>query len=77
LDAADFDDSGSIDISDAIGLLRYSFIAGMPPAAPFPVFEAGVTILGDTNSKGILIVERGAQIFAVGTETHPVVFTSD
>ncbi len=39
--------------------------------------EAGVTILGDSGSKATLIIDRGARIEAVGTRTHPVVFTSD
>ncbi|MGQ9589177.1 MAG: hypothetical protein ACUVYA_02655 [Planctomycetota bacterium] len=135
LDALDFDDSGSIEITDAIGLLRFAFTGGAAPAAPFPVFEAdptpdalaclpevpgsvtaggsiltgeitqdvtlradktyrivsgaymkpgttltiepGVTIFGDSATRAFLALERGARIFAVGTRTHPVVFTSD
>jgi hypothetical protein len=135
LDAADFDDNGEIDIVDAVGLLPYLFTAGIPPAAPFPVFDAdptpdelsclpevpgavsdggselsgditeditltndktyrlvggvfvkdgatltidpGVTILCDSTDEAYLAIERGAKIFAVGTRTHPVVFTSD
>ncbi len=39
--------------------------------------EPGVTIFGDSATKPYLVVERGAKIFADGTETHPIVFTSD
>ncbi len=37
---------------------------------------AGTVIMGDKATKGSLIVERGAQIYANGTKTHPIVFTS-
>ena len=36
-DAADFDDSGALDLTDAVGLLDYIFRDGPSPAAPFPV----------------------------------------
>jgi len=39
--------------------------------------EAGVTIMGDSATRAALVVERGAKMEAVGTRTHPVVFTSD
>ncbi len=39
--------------------------------------EAGVTVLGDSESQGLLIVERGGKLICNGTATHPVVFTSD
>ncbi len=135
LDALDADDGGTINLSDVIALLRYTFLDGARPAAPFPIFEAdsttdtlsclpevpggvaeggsvlsgdiagdvhltpdktyrlvsgasikdgatltidaGVTVLGDSATKAYLVVERGARIFAAGTRTHPVVFTSD
>lgn len=38
--------------------------------------DSGVIIKGDKNTKGSLIVERGAKIYAVGTATAPIVFTS-
>lgn len=38
--------------------------------------DSGVVIKGDKNTKGTLIVERGAKIYANGTKNHPVVFTS-
>jgi len=42
--------------------------------------EEGTTILGkegSSTSAGLLVIERGARIVAVGTATHPVVFTSE
>jgi hypothetical protein len=47
-----------------------------PPA--ILTIEEGTTILGDAGAenRGVLVVERGAKLVAVGTETHPVVFTT-
>lgn len=39
--------------------------------------EAGVTVLGESSSDGLLVIERGGKLNAVGTATHPVVFTTD
>jgi hypothetical protein len=39
--------------------------------------DSGVIIKGDKNTKGTLIVERGAKIYANGTATAPIVFTSN
>jgi hypothetical protein len=36
LDACDANDSGGIDISDAVSILFYLFAGGEPPAAPGP-----------------------------------------
>lgn len=38
--------------------------------------EPGTVIFGDKVSKGALVINRGAKIEAVGTETEPIVFTS-
>ncbi len=38
--------------------------------------EPGTVIKGDNASKGILLIEPGAQILAEGTATAPIVFTS-
>jgi trypsin-like peptidase len=35
-EAADFDDNGTVDLSDVIGLLDSLFLGGVDPAAPFP-----------------------------------------
>ena len=39
--------------------------------------EPGTVIKGDKNSKGTLIIKRGAKINATGTSTQPIVFTSN
>ncbi|MBD3358559.1 MAG: hypothetical protein GF363_15475 [Chitinivibrionales bacterium] len=41
------------------------------------IIEPGVTIHGEKSSIGTLIISRGAKIIAVGTQTAPIVFTSD
>ncbi len=38
--------------------------------------EPGTVIMGDKDSKGTLIIERGAKIMANGTAAKPIVFTS-
>lgn len=40
------------------------------------IIQPGTTIISDIAEKGALCVERGAQIFAEGTPTKPIVFTS-
>ena len=40
------------------------------------VIPAGTVILGEFNSKGTLIIERGGKIIANGTPDAPVIFTS-
>jgi len=40
------------------------------------IIQPGTTIISDISEKGALCVERGAQIFAEGTSTKPIVFTS-
>jgi Secretion system C-terminal sorting domain len=39
--------------------------------------DPGVIIRGDKDTKGALIIERGAKIKAMGTVTSPIVFTSN
>lgn len=39
-------------------------------------FAAGSVIVGDTNSKGALIIEQNSRLIADGTATDPIVFTS-
>jgi hypothetical protein len=39
-------------------------------------FAPGSVILGDTVQKGALIIEQNSKIFAEGTATEPIVFTS-
>ncbi len=39
--------------------------------------EPGTVIKGDKDTKAALIIERGAKIFAEGTASQPIVFTSE
>lgn len=39
--------------------------------------EAGTTIKGDSETGGVLVITKGAKIMAEGTETDPIVFTSN
>ncbi len=39
--------------------------------------QPGTVIRGDKDSKGTLLVERGAKLMAVGTANQPIVFTSN
>tara|TARA_R110000772_G_scaffold247052_1_gene360822 strand:+ start:110 stop:1420 length:1311 start_codon:yes stop_codon:yes gene_type:complete len=39
--------------------------------------EAGTVILGDYKSKGSLIISNGSQIIAEGTQTDPIIFSSN
>lgn len=39
--------------------------------------QPGTVIRGDKNSKGTLLIERGAKLMAEGTSANPIVFTSN
>lgn len=39
--------------------------------------EPGTVIIGDAETKGTLVITKGAQIMAQGQETDPIVFTSN
>jgi hypothetical protein len=39
--------------------------------------QAGTKIIGETGTRGTLVVERGGKINAVGTREQPILFTSD
>jgi hypothetical protein len=39
--------------------------------------EPGTVIIGDRESKGTLIIQMGGKIYAEGTSTNPIVFTSE
>lgn len=39
--------------------------------------EPGTVIIGDADSKGTLVITKGAQIMAKGQETDPIIFTSN
>jgi len=39
--------------------------------------DPGTVIIGDAESKGTLIITKGAQLIAEGSETDPIIFTSN
>jgi hypothetical protein len=41
------------------------------------VIQPGTRIVGETATRGTLVIDRGAQIVADGTREQPIVFTSD
>jgi hypothetical protein len=47
------------------------------PATPTLTIEPGTVILGDRESKGTLIIQRGAKIIADGTAAEPIIMTSE
>lgn len=69
------------DITEDLTLTRgsvYLLRSGVFVREPATVrIEAGTTLLGESRTSAILVLERGARLEAVGTPTHPVVFTSD
>ena len=51
-----------------------------PPArdsGPTLTIEPGTVIIGDRETKGTLVIQRGAKIIANGTATNPIVMTSE
>lgn len=54
-------------------LLR-GFVNVNPPAKL--TIQPGTIVYGEQSSKGTLIINRGAKIFAEGTKTQPIIFTS-
>lgn len=55
-------------------LLR-GFVRVQPPAVL--TIEAGTLIYGENSTQGSLIVKPGAKIMAMGTESKPIIFTSE
>lgn len=41
------------------------------------IVQPGTTVIGETATRGTLVIDRGAQIIADGTREQPIVFTSD
>lgn len=70
--------SGAITASTTWSADKYYLIKGnVYVQAPAELtIEEGTVIFGDKVSKGALIINRGAKIHAVGTESAPIVFTS-
>ena len=54
-------------------LLR--FTTYVSPGATLSI-EPGTKIMGDMETKGVLVVQPGARIVAQGTKDRPIVFTS-
>lgn len=52
-------------------------LSGTPTKTAILTVEAGTLILGDRETKGTLIVQRGSKIIAEGTAENPIVFTSE
>jgi hypothetical protein len=60
--------------SDTFWVLRGAVFIGEPARL---TIQAGTTIIGETATRGTMVIERGAQIIADGTAQQPIVFTSD
>ena len=60
--------------SDTYWVLRGAVFIGAPAQL---VIEPGTRLIGETATRGTLVVERGAQIIADGTAQAPIVMTSD
>ncbi|MFT2007231.1 Ig-like domain repeat protein [Pontibacter sp. 13R65] len=52
-------------------------VTGQPTATATLTIEPGTVIIGDRESKGTLIIQRGSKIIAKGTKEKPIVFTSE
>ncbi|WP_316803929.1 hypothetical protein [Pedobacter nototheniae] len=53
-------------------------LAGLPAIEGITLeIEAGTVIIGDRESQGTLVVQRGNKIIAEGTATAPIIFTSE
>ncbi|MBA3885679.1 MAG: hypothetical protein H0X67_08090 [Acidobacteria bacterium] len=60
--------------ADTYWVLRGAVFIGAPARL---VIAPGTQVIGETATRGTLIIERGAQIIADGTRELPIVFTSD
>lgn len=60
--------------NDTYWVLRGAVFIGEPARL---TIAAGTTIVGETATRGTLVIERGAQIVANGTAALPIVMTSD
>jgi len=60
--------------NDTYWVLRGAVFVGAPARL---TIAAGTRIVGETATRGALIIERGAQIIANGTAVAPIVMTSD
>ena len=64
----------SLTLSSSKKYLLRGFVNVDPPASI--TIPAGTLIFGEQSSKGTLIINRGAKIFAEGTANSPIIFTS-
>jgi hypothetical protein len=60
--------------NDTYWVLRGAVFFGAPARL---VIQPGTRIVGETATRGTLVIERGAQIIADGTAAQPIVMTSD
>jgi len=60
--------------NDTYWVLRGAVFIGEPARL---TIQPGTRIIGELASRGTLVIERGAQIFADGTADAPIVMTSD
>jgi hypothetical protein len=60
--------------ADTYWVLRGAVFIGEPAQL---VVQPGTWVIGETATRGTLVIERGAQIIADGTRERPIVFTSD
>lgn len=60
--------------NDTYWVLRGAVFVGEPARL---TIQAGTKVVGETATRGTLVIERGAQIVADGTLTQPIVMTSD
>ncbi len=63
--------------ADKAWLLRGGVWFGDGTANVTLTIDAGTKIYGENASNGFLVINRGAKINAVGTNTNPIIFTSD
>jgi hypothetical protein len=63
--------------ADKPWLLRSGVSIGDDSSETILEIEPGTQVYGESATKGLLIIRRGSQIWAVGTKDDPIVFTSD
>ncbi|MEZ5318664.1 MAG: hypothetical protein R2752_14790 [Vicinamibacterales bacterium] len=59
---------------DTYWVIRGAVFFGEPSRL---TIESGTKVIGETATRGTLVIERGAQIIAIGTAAQPIVMTSD
>ena len=57
-------------------IYRLRFQTFVRPGASLTI-DPGTTIVGDRDTRGTLVIQPGAKIFAEGTRERPIVFTSE